>query len=128
MEPNQCGSMRIQVLVRLYRHKKLNFYIKKILYVGNRSQNMPTVRRYKNFLKGWKSGFFVAYFGQFSCSQIRIRIHIPSTASDPRESNKCRDPCGSGCTTLHEKEMFFFSFFTTLVYLSKPTVAVLFNK
>jgi hypothetical protein len=33
------------------------------------SYNIPTYRRYKDILKGWKAGLFVN-FGQFPCSRI----------------------------------------------------------
>jgi hypothetical protein len=47
------------------------------------------LRWYKSPLKRLEIRFFVAYFGQFSCFWIRIRIHVPTTASDPGESNQC---------------------------------------
>jgi hypothetical protein len=34
---NHCRYMRIRILVRLCRRKKLDLYIKNILYVGNMS-------------------------------------------------------------------------------------------
>ncbi len=42
--PNQCGFRRIRILIRLLRHKKLNFYMKNILKVdekSKRSKNIP---------------------------------------------------------------------------------------
>ncbi len=66
-ELNQCGSLRIQIqiLVRLCRHKKLDFDMKNILYVcnGNMSLNIPYLRYWgiKAILKGWKLGLFVNF-------------------------------------------------------------------
>ncbi len=58
-KPNQCGSMRIRILVRHVRQKKC---------IGA-----------KAFLKGWNR--FFANFGQFPCSSIRT--HIPNEDPDP---------------------------------------------
>jgi hypothetical protein len=41
-EPNQCGNIRIRILVKLPSHKKFSFYMKNILKVGNSSKNIPT--------------------------------------------------------------------------------------
>ncbi len=86
-KPNQCGSrgIRIRILVRLLSHKR------NMLKVGNISQNIPTVRRYKSF---FKKAFLFAKFGQFQCSWIRIRIPNTDPDSDPRQRNEC------GSTTL----------------------------
>ncbi len=85
--------MRSRILVRLWCHKKLNFYMKNILYVGIRSQNIWYLCRYKSLLKGWASGLFVN-FGLFSGSWIRICNG--NADPDPLEQNQC----GSGSKTL----------------------------
>jgi hypothetical protein len=38
---NQCGDTWIRILVKLCSHKKLDFDMKNILYVGNMSENIP---------------------------------------------------------------------------------------
>jgi len=37
-KPNQCGSKRIRIWIRLSSHKKLSFYMKNIHKVGTRSK------------------------------------------------------------------------------------------
>jgi hypothetical protein len=37
-KPNECGSRRIRILVRLLSYKKLNFYMKNIVKVDYRSK------------------------------------------------------------------------------------------
>jgi hypothetical protein len=87
-KPNQCGSKRIPILVRLLSHKKLNFYMKNIFQVGNRPKNIHPnfYEGTKAFLKGRKPDLFVN-FGQLPCSWIRT--HIPNTDPDPRQQNEC---------------------------------------
>jgi hypothetical protein len=78
-EPKQCGSMRIRILVRFCRHKKLYFYMKIILYTGNRyyCYNKSYLRIYKSLSEGWNSGllvylvyFLAPGFGSGSAFQI----------------------------------------------------------
>ncbi len=57
MMPNQCGSRRIRILVRLLSHKKLNFYMENIQKVGNSSKNIPYLRRYISLLERPKTRF-----------------------------------------------------------------------
>ncbi len=66
------------------RHKKLNFYMRNILQVGNRSTNIPT-KVQKPFFKAEKPCLFFN-FGQFPCSWIRLRV--PNTDPDP-QPNQC---------------------------------------
>ncbi len=84
-EPNQCGSMRIRILVRLKNHKKKNLYMKNIrTYLKeNRSKNCEGT---KAFSKVRKPSLSVNY-GHFLCSWIRIRI--PNSYSDPGQPNLC---------------------------------------
>ncbi len=71
----------IWILFRLFRHKKLNFYMKNILYVGNMSQNIPTLVQ-KPF---WKAGskIYLLTLGNFIApgtgSAFPIRIRIPES-------------------------------------------------
>jgi hypothetical protein len=80
--------MRIRILVILWRHKKLDFDMKNMLY-----ETYHTYVGKKNLVTGWKSGLFVN-FGKFSCSWIRIQIL--NMDPDPGETNQC----GSGSETL----------------------------
>ncbi len=48
-KPNKCGSRQIRILVRLLGHKRLNFYMKNILQVGNRSKNIVPTKVQKPF-------------------------------------------------------------------------------
>ncbi len=71
-------------------HKILNFYI---LKVSNRSQNIPT-KVQKPFFKAGVSPasgnqICLFNFGQFPCSGIRNRIHIPNMDPDPGQRNQC---------------------------------------
>jgi hypothetical protein len=93
------GSQTIPV--RLY-HKKLNFYMKNMLKIGNGSKDIHTnYEGTKAFLKYRKPGLFVN-FGQYPCSWIRIRIHIPNTVPeknlswtpDPDPGVKKASDCG----------------------------------
>ncbi len=68
--------MRIRILVRLCRHKKLDFDIKNILYAGNMSLNIRQLRT----LVGTKA---IVIFGQFPLSWI-----------------PALNQCGSGSETL----------------------------
>jgi hypothetical protein len=67
--------IRIRILVRLYSHKKLAFYMKNILEVGNEKK--------KHTNEGTKA--FISKFLSISCSWILICI--PSPDLDPGQKN-----------------------------------------
>ncbi len=90
------NRIRIRILVRLKSHKKLHFYMKNILTVGNKSKNVHT-KVQKPFLKSRKPCLFdnLVNFdapggGAGPAYLIRIRIH---------DSQMNADPCGSGSTS-----------------------------
>jgi hypothetical protein len=51
--PNQCGSIRIRILVRLCRHKKLELEMKNLPYLGRKYVIKHTYEGTKANLKGW---------------------------------------------------------------------------
>jgi hypothetical protein len=60
-EPNWSGSMRIRILVRLCRHKTMDFNMKNIMQVYVLKH---TYAGTKTLLKGWKQCLFVKFFFQ----------------------------------------------------------------
>jgi hypothetical protein len=93
--------IRIRILVRLKSHKKLNFYMKNISTVGNRSKK-HTYKSKKVFLKSRKACLFdnLVNFdapgaGAGSAFPIRIWIHDSQINADAYGSGST-----SGSTTL----------------------------
>jgi hypothetical protein len=70
-EPNQCGStcMRTQILFRLCRHKKLDFYV---IYIETGTYSVSALC-HKIYQCRHKSQGLLVHFGKFPCSWIRIQ-------------------------------------------------------
>ncbi len=92
-EPNQCGTMRIRILVRIWSHKKLNFLHFRYCILKIRFRSKTYLRRNKSPLQRQKIRFICKFF-PFSC--FWIRICIPNTDPDPGQPNAC----GYGSTTI----------------------------
>ena len=69
-DPDPVFFTSMRIIVRLCRHKKLNIYMKNILYVIKHV--VSTVRRWKIFLRCWNNLLIFI-----------LRISIPNTDSDP---------------------------------------------
>ncbi len=101
---NQCESwrIRIRILIRLLRHKKLNFYMKNVFKKGKRSKTY--LWRYKSIFERQKTRFICQF-----CPISMLLDPDPDPhfqyGSDPRYPNECWSKwirIGSGSTTLEE--------------------------
>ncbi len=116
MEPNQCGSIRIRVLIRLCRHKKLNFYIKKYSLIGCNAclQYVDT----KNLSERLESMLF---FGLFWSVSLLLNTDSDSQCQYGSGSRRVQSMRGSMRIRTHNTEKQRNGFLSCFYLLERPT-------